>query len=189
MATSNTAIANRALQKLGEERIESLSQDAPNARSMAAVLEPIRDALQRKYVWSFCIKRASIAADADQTEWGDLNRYSLPNDFLRLIRDDETGFAVNWKIEGLYIVTPDSAPLDIKYVAKIEDPNYFDTLFIEAMAAKMAYEACQEITGSTSKQDRCERDFTVAVSEAMRIGAMEKPSEEPPEDDWNLSRL
>jgi hypothetical protein len=188
MAISNVAIVNRALQKLGAERIESLTQDHPNARSMNAAFEQVRDAELRRYVWTFAIKRASIAADASDTLWGDWNQYSLPNDFLRLIRDDETGHAPDWRIEGLYIITQDAAPLEIRYVAKITDPNYFDSLFVEALACKLAVETCEEITQSTSKAQRVRGDYDFAIGEAKRISAIEKEAQEFPEDSWLTAR-
>lgn len=189
MAASNVLIANRALQKLGAKRISSLTQDHPNARSMNAAFESVRDAELRRYVWSFAIARASIAADATDSLWGDWNRYSLPNDFLRLIRDDETGFHVDWKIEGLYILTADVSPLKIKYVARIEDPNYFDPLFIEAFAAKLALECAVEIKdASVTDFSKIEDSYDRAISEARMIGAIEKEAQEPPEDPWLAAR-
>lgn len=189
MAVSSVAIANRALQKLGAERIESLSQDDPNARSMNAAFGMVRDAELRRYVWSFAIKRESIAADAADTTWGSWNRYSLPNDFLRLIRDDETGQAPDWRIEGLFIVTADAAPLDIRYVARIDDPNFYDPLFVEAFASKLAVETCQEITQSNGKKEGAQRDYDFAINEAKRVGAIEKEAQEFPEDSWLNARL
>jgi len=185
MAISNVGIANLALQKLGSpKRLESLTQDAPNARTLTACFESVRRAELRRYTWGFSIKRASIAADGDQTVWGSLNRFSIPNDYLRLIRDDESGFALDWHLEGLFIVTADSAPLDIKYVADITDPNYYDSLFVEAFASKLAYQTCKEITGSTNQQAVAKQDYDFAIAEAKRIGAIEKEAQAFPEDLW-----
>lgn len=188
MALSTVAIANRALQKLGAGRVESLTQNHPNARSMNAAFATVRDAELRRYNWGFAIKRASIAADGDGPEWGDWNRYSLPGDYISLIRDDETGVAVDWKIEGLFILSADEAPLDIRYIARIEDPNYYDALFVEAFACKLALECCQEITQSTSKKASIEADYDFAIREAKRLGSIEKPAQEFPEDSWLLVR-
>lgn len=188
MATSKVAIANRALQKLGAKRIESLAQDHPNARSINAAYDMQRDWLLRKYVWSFAIKRASIAADGDGPEWGDWDRYTVPNDFVRLIRDDESGHTVDWKIEGLHILSADGSPLEIRYVARIDDTNFYDPLFVEALASKIAFECCEEITGNTTKKNRAEKDLDTAISEAERIGAIEKAPEEFPEDDYITAR-
>lgn len=189
MATSKVAIANLALQKLGAARISALDQDASNARSMNAAYDLMRDAELRRYRWGFAIKRDSIAADAADTVWGDWKRYSLPNDFLALIRDDETGQAPDWRIEGLYIVTADASPLQIRYVARIDDPNYYDALFIESFACRLALQTCEEITGSTSKKAKIQEDYDFAIAEAKRMGAIEKPAQEFPEDDWVNARL
>jgi len=189
MATSEVAIANRALQKLGAKRIESLTQDHPNARSMNAAYILVRDAELRRYPWSFAIKREALAADPADTLWGGWNRFSLPNDFLALIRDDETGQAPDWRIEGIFIVTADAAPLNIRYIARITDPNFFDALFIEAFAAKLALECCEEITQSSSKKESLKSDYDFAINQAKRIGAIEKPAFVFAEDDWINARL
>lgn len=184
MATSKVAIANLALQKLGVKRIESLTQDAPNARSVNACFDALRDSLLRRYDWSFAIKRDSIAADGDYDEWGDWDAYSKPNDFIRLLRDNESGQAVDWKIEGDFILSRDGAPLEIRYIARIEDPNAYDSTFVEALACAIASQCCEEITGSTAKQDRIDKARDAAIDEGYRTGAIEKEASEPPEDDW-----
>ena len=190
MAASTVLIANRALQKLGAKRISSLTQDHPNARSMNAAFESVRDAELRRYIWSFAIKRASIAADGtDETILNTWNRYSLPNDFIRLIRDDESGFYVDWKIEGLYILSATTSPLEIRYVARIEDPNYYDPLFSEALAAKLALECAIEIKdAAVTDFAKIEDSYDRAVSEARMVGAIEKEAQEFPEDPWLAAR-
>jgi hypothetical protein len=195
MAVSKVAIANRALQKLGAKRIEALTQDHPNARSMSAAFDLVRDAEIRRYRWGFAIKRKSIAADGDETTWGEWKRYSLPNDYLAIIRDDESGQTVDWRIEagedgeGVFIVTATESPLEIRYIARIEDPNYYDPLFIEAFACKLALETCEEITQSTSKKESIRGDYDAAIAEAKKQGAYEQPAQDFPEDDWILARL
>ena len=185
MATSKVAIANGALQRLGSpKRLESLTQDHPNARTMNAAYAPVRDALLRRYDWCFAISRASIAADGDDPVWGDWNRYSLPNDYIRLIRDDEGGEHLDWKVEGLYILTEDASPLEIRYIARIDDPNYYDANFIEAFECALALKTCEEVTQSTSKKAGIKSDYDDAIAEAKKSGAIEKAARTFPEDDW-----
>ena len=189
MAVSKVQIANRALQKLGAKRISSLEQDHPNARSMNAAFELVRDTELRRYAWSFAIKRDSIAADGDDSLWGNWNRYSLPNDFIRLIRDDESGSHVDWKIEGLYILSKDASPLEIRYIARIEDPNYYDALFIEAFAGRLASQCYTEIKdSSTTDKESVKDDYKADIAEAKRVGAIEKEAQEFPEDEWLAAR-
>lgn len=188
MAISNVAIANGALQRLGAKRIESLTQDHPNARSMNACFERVRGSLIRQYDWAFAIKRDSIAADGDDPVWGDYNRYSLPNDYIRLLRDDESGVRVDWKLEGGYIVTKDAAPLEIRYIARIEDPTKFDALFVPVFELKLAVATCKEITGSNSLKNDLYNELGNEMSEAKKWGAIEKGGQDQPEDDWLLAR-
>lgn len=193
MATSKVAIGNGAMQRLGAGRIESLTQDSPNARSINAAYEPARRALLRKYDWGFAIRRESIAADGDQTSWGGHNRFVLPNDYVRVIRDNESGQRVDWKIEsaadvGVYIVTDDASPLEIRYLADVDDPNFYDATFIEALECAIALRTCQEITGSSAKKDGIKDDFDTAIAEAKRTGAIEKDAQDSPEDSWLLAR-
>lgn len=189
MSTSNVSIANGALQRLGAKRISSFTQDHPNARSVNVAFDGVRQSLLRRYDWSFAIKRASIAADSEGPVWGDWNRYSLPNDFIRLLRDDESGQQVDFKIEGLYILSANASPLEIRYIADIDDPTYFDAAFVEAFEHKLAEEICEDVTSSTSKKASIQQDFEEAIAEARRVGAIEKPAAEAPEDAWVNARL
>jgi len=194
MATSKVAIANGALQRLGvSQKLESLTQNNPNARTMNLAFEPTRKALLRKYDWGFAIRRKSIAADGGQTAWGSHNRYVLPNDYIRIIRDDESGFEVDWKIEsdadiGVYIVTDDKSPLKVRYLADVTDPNFYDALFIDALECALALKTCKEVTGSTTAKDSITDDFNTAIAEAKKSGAIEKAAQESPEDSWITAR-
>lgn len=191
MTVSNVEIANRALQKQGAKRISSLDQDTPNARTMNAAFTRVRRALLRAYAWSFAIKRDSIAADSTDAidiGGGTWKRYSLPNDFLRLTRDDESGFHVDWKVEGQYILSKTASPLKIKYIADIEDPNFYDDLFIEAFATKLAMETIKEVSDSMTDKESLKDDFKTAIAEAKNVGFIEKEAIEPPEDPWLSAR-
>lgn len=187
MTVSNVSIANRALQKLGAKRVESLSQDHPNARSLNTAFEPVRNALIRKYPWSFAIKRESVAADGDETLWGGLNRFSLPADFGRLLRDDETGVRVDWKIEGRYIVTLDAAPLEFRYVAIVTDPTEFDPSFIELLSTALAMETCEDVTGSPGKLESLKNGYARELADAKNANAFETGAVESLEDDWLIA--
>lgn len=189
MAVSKVSIANGALQRLAAKRIESLTQDHPNARSMNAAYEPVRKALLRKYDWSFAIARKSIAADGAGPVWGDWDRFTKPNDFIRLLRDNETGHAVDWKIEGNFILSRDGAPLEIRYIADIDDPTLYDSTFVEAFECALAMKCCKEVTGSLTLHKGVKEDFDDILTDAKQSGAVEKEAEEFPEDDWVMARL
>jgi hypothetical protein len=184
---SDTEIANRALQKLGAKRITSLTQDHKNARSMNVAFIPVREAILRAHPWAFAIKRAQLAASATAPDFGPAQAFPLPSDFLRLLHPDlETNYNnLDWKIEGREILTEDSAPLDIRYIYRVEDPNTMDPIFRELFSSTLALELCEEITQSNTKKDFLKRELKDILSEARRTNAIEKiRSDEPPEDTW-----
>ena len=132
---SEVEIANRALQKLGAARITSLTDNSVNARACNACYTVLRDSELRAHPWNFSISRAILAADATVPVFTRANAFQLPSDFLRLLpRDPEDNIDFHdWQIEGQKIYTNDAAPLHIRYVAQVTDPNKMDVLFRETL--------------------------------------------------------
>lgn len=183
---SEVEICNRALQRLGAKRITSLTDDSRNARSCNAAYFVLRDAELRAHPWSFSIKRAQLAADATAPLFEKARSFTLPASSLRLYEDDPAVVNNNkdWVIEGDKILTDDTAPLDIRYIDQITDPNEMDVLFREALAAKIAFELAEEITQSNTKKRDALRAYEDAIAMAKRTNSIEKTSEKPPEDTW-----
>jgi len=75
-----------------------------------------------------------------------------------------------YEIEGSQILTIFNAPLKIRYIQDVTDPGRFDALFVEALAAKLAYEACEEITQSLSKRQQAGEDYKQAIRDATMTG-------------------
>lgn len=186
MAASDTEIANLALQKLGAARITSLAENKPNARTINACYTAIRDRELRAYAWGFAKTRASLAADATAPAFGPSNAFVLPADYLRLLKPRDR--RVDWLIENhngnVAVLTYDSAPLEIVYIRRITDPTKFDALFSEALACKLAWHTCEEITQSNQKKADILTEYRMSISEARRTNSIEKESDEPLEDEW-----
>ena len=188
---SEVDIANRALQKLGAERIVSLTQDSENARACNLAYPLVRDAELRAHPWNFAIARVSLPADATAPAFGPANSFTLPSDFLRLLPVDpeEVINDEDWRIEGKKILTNDSAPLQVRYIYRVTDPNEFDSLFVEALASKIAFQICEKITQSNQKKAAAAEDYKMAIAAARRINAFENVAQEPPPDPWDTARL
>lgn len=188
---SKVEICNRALQKLGAKRIVSIDEDSRNARSCNIAYDPVRKALLRSHPWSCAIARASLAADSTAPSWGRANAFQLPANFIRLVDNypEQRSNSKDWIIEGKKILTNDSAPLNIRYVYDLDDPNIMDALYREAFAAQLAWELCEEITQSTSKKQELSADVRQILAEARRANAIEKMPEEAVEDTWLSVRL
>lgn len=192
MATSNVAIANRALQHLGAARISDLSQDSKSAREMNTAFVPVRDALLEEYDWNFAITRVSQAKLSGEDPYEGLNRFLLPDDFIRLLIDDETATKSttekDWQIEnaaeGRVLMTADDSPLNYRYIAQITDPTRFSKAFDETLAVDLAINTCYAITGSGTLLDRLGAARTRMVNRAKRTNAIQNQARQPKEDSW-----
>lgn len=180
---SEVEICNRALQKIGADRIVALDQDSRNARACNSAYSVVRDAELRAHPWSFAIKRDSLAADVAVPSGEDFDRqFTLPTDCLRVLMPAD--LYLDWTIEGRKILTNDAAPVYLRYISRVEDPSQFDVLFIEALASRLAHELCEQITQSNSKKESARQDYKDAIREARRVNAIEKIADEAPEDPW-----
>lgn len=188
---SEVDICNRALQKLGADRITSLTQNSVNARACNLAYEHVRDAELRKHPWNFAITRTTLAEDATAPSFGYAAQFTLPVDCLRLLPPDPLSSNFNyldWKIEGRKILTDEETSLEIRYIKREEDTGMFDALFTEALSCAIAVELCEELTQSNTKAQIVRDDYIKAIREARKMNAFENHSEEPQTDKWITCR-
>lgn len=203
---SEVDIANRALSMLGEDRITALTDNNKGARAMNARFELLRDAELTSYPWRFAVKRVSLAASTDVPAWGYSLIYNLPSDNLRTtkiggmainsgaigvmyestgISTDSTPYEI---IEGR-LHTNMSAPLDYEYIARITNTGLFDPLFVEALAARLAADAAEEMTQSKSKKEAALFTYRKTLSDARRVNSLLKPPRLRSSGRWMQSRI
>lgn len=201
MAVSEVAICNAALSKLGAGSITALTENVKNAREMSLRYASVRRAELRRRRWKFSIARASLAALASAPNADYARQFQLPNDYLRLIEGgDIASFAdlsdyrtangrALYSIEGRLLLTSLGAPLKIRYIGDVTDTSLFDPAFDESFASRLAYECCEAITQSTTKQDQCLRDYRMSILEGARANAIETPATDPADSEWVLARM
>lgn len=203
---SEVDIANRALSMLGEIRITSLDDNNKPARAMKARYTLLRDAELSAYPWRFAVKRVSLAASTDTPAWGYSTIYDRPVDDLRPVKVggafvNAEGIGVFYESTGVYteqspyeiiegrIHTDLSAPLDYEYVSQVTDTGQFDPLFVEALAARLASDAAEELTQSNSKKEFAAAVYKNTLSEARRINALYRPPRRRTDGRWMVSRV
>lgn len=193
-------IANRALTKLGAARIISLGDDNKQSRAVLSCFDDLRDDELRSHRWSFAMKRTSLAVDSEAPAFGFTYAYTLPADFLRLdlvndefpavVMDNYIGMETNeYAIEGNKILANIAAPLKLRYIARIEDPNQMDVNFREALSCRIAAELAEDLTQSNQKRELAWNEYKQAVSRAIRTNAIEKPPMMQGDNQWIMSRL
>ena len=197
---SQTEICNLALTKLGESnRITTIDDDTKPARELKAVYDMTRDALLRGHRWHFAMTRTALASLVAAPAWGYDTQFQLPPDFLRLdfvgdfyVGTDLSEFrgteSMFYALEGGKLLCDLDDPLNIRYVARIEDTSLYDPLFNEAFACKLGLQAVEALTQSNSKQESIAAQYDVAIREAKRTNAIERPPTPLADDTWMTAR-
>jgi hypothetical protein len=190
MAASIVGIWNRALQLLGASSVQSVSDTSKTGVECAKCYEVLRDKFLELHPFRFALEIATIAADNPAPDWGKTNSFTLPDDFLCLYADYEeyNSLDKDWEVQDGKIYTDDAAPLYIRYVAKVTDPNKMTPSFRELLSAGMADAMCEALTQSNSKKVAMERALDKAWKEARRANSRLTRSQSPPDDPYITAR-
>lgn len=199
-SASKVAICNRALTKLGARRILDVTDEVKEARELNSMWDLVRDAELRRNLWNFAMRRAALPALITTPAWGFAYEYQLPADLVRVVQvhdvyyvagltDYRTMMDVPFQVEGRKVLSDLDAPLKIRYVARVDDTQQWDALFVEAFASRLAYEACEAITQSNTKKEAAYADYQATVRQAKQVDAIENPAEPLPDSSWLLSRI
>lgn len=176
--TSAVEICNRAIEAVGHEPIGSLEESSKTARICNRLFPQLRDELTRAHPFNCTLSRATLAALEASPEWGFSVAFQLPADCLKVWRINAHPEA-DWRVEGRTIVTDLSAPLEILYGAKVEDPERLDPLFVAALAARLAMELAMPIAQSASLRDMMAKEFRDRLRDARSADAQEGLPEYP----------
>jgi len=183
---TKTEVANNALAFLAAGRISNvLDFDDEKSRQINAVFDSVAKQVIRSHRWSCCIKRATLVQLTElptvSRSYGYLYKYQLPSDSLRFLdingepwSDKTLRFDIN---NGSELHT-DDATVNIRYVAWISEPAEWDVLLAEAVSAKLAQRIARRITKDGISGEELEGHYQRAVSNAMRVDAMEVGSGE-----------
>lgn len=191
-------IINRALTKLGSERLMSESDNNAESRAIEAVYDGVLDNLLRVYRWSFAIKREQLAKLSTAPTYGYEYQYPLPTDCLRIdmvtdmAHQEWCGYTIpvpRYQVEGRKILTDMDSPIYIRYGARMNDPTLYDSAFTEALSCALAVEICESITQSSTKKQAAMQDFDLAIKQARTASAIERPPVLQRETSWYTARL
>lgn len=182
---STVDICNRALQKLGHTKITSLDDDVKAARESQRAYALVRDAVFRDHPWNSLLARASLAALSEAPAWGFARQYQLPVDCLRVLEADTP---CDWRVEGRRILCNAAAPLNILYVRQEDDPQQYDLLLVEALAARLAGELAEALTQSNTKKEMAEREYLEVLGRARRADAQEGAAQRLFRSSWLEAR-
>lgn len=192
MATSLVDVANLALQKLGSDRIITLSDDTKPARLVNSCHELLRRRELRAYKWNFALRRSILSPDSTAPAFGYSYAFPLPNGCLRIIPPART--QLDWKVENHNdvpaILTNDGTAIQLRFIKDVTDANIWDPMFIEMYACKIAWHLCESLTQSNTKKEALKNEYGLLRTEARQMNAFEQGADrKQPVDEWLTARL
>ncbi|MBO4480644.1 MAG: hypothetical protein J5742_03420 [Alphaproteobacteria bacterium] len=124
-------LCSMALLKLGENPIQSLSDDTATAKLGRTLVDFVIDSLLTMHPWKFACRTYNLNANIDGS-------FNIPTDVLRIVK-------TNGRVMEDKIIS-DSKEISITAIVRISPdkfPNYFSSLVV----TKLATEFCMPITG------------------------------------------
>lgn len=121
------------------------------------------------------------------------NVFVLPASYLRLAPQNPKPGAEqlgapsgalykDWVLEGPFLVSAETGPILLRFVANVTDVARMHAMFCEGLAAKIALEVCEPLTQSTDKQQLIMRKYAEYMGRAKIVDAIEQGFQEQPDD-------
>ena len=149
---SETSICNQALSWLGATPITSIEEASTEAEYCRNNYPFVRDAVLEERHWSFAYDRATSTV-ADQPAWGDLYEHPVPLDWMYVheVYTDTYGTPSEWIKEGRYVLAPETT-VYMRGIKRVTDTGQFTTLFVQAVAARLAADLAIPLTENRQLQ-------------------------------------
>ncbi len=177
---SEVEICNLAIAKAGSDSfITSLSDDnVKTARLCSIFYGPIRDSLLRSHLWRFARKQYQLAPLMEEPLFNDGYYFQMPTDCLRVVVPDDEYFQTygRWSVEGDKILA-DTDLLNIVGIKRVTDTAFFDPIFTEALATRLAHELCIPLAQSLELKQTLKDDMRELTIRAAHVGATEQDSQ------------
>lgn len=184
MATE-VSICNQAISWLGGTLIISLDQDSTEAKLCKANFEHLRDLVLEAKDWTFATKRLQLAKLGTPPVYGFSAAFAVPSDCIRVLQcspnpslgtsstspgpsreslriGDE--LRTEWQREGQTIVC-DEDTMYARYIFRETDPSKFSPGFVQALAARIAWDIANPLTRSNALEEKMQRKYEMAIDD------------------------
>ena len=190
MASSEVAIVNLALAKLGEEALTALSDESPAGRLALRHYATIRDIVLRKRQWNCATRRATLSKLATGPTFGFSNAFALPTDFIRLANLEDLGddFRIENTDDGRVVVS-DNDSVNLVYIFRLTDVVQMDELLKETIAALIAEKFAYKLTGDLVLANDMKKEYDEILADATHVDRSEAPVEEIQPSSWIEARI
>lgn len=180
---TKTSIANLTLSELGAALVTNIDTDTG---SVAARVRLVWDfALNwalSMHPWNFAIKRVADVAATTAPAWGYDYAYNLPANYVRILgigKDGSELDRVPWSVElnatgdQRILVTDLQAPIDIKYIALVTNPELYTPTFCIALSKVLKIFLARPLTGKPEIKTEAENELAVFMQTAQTTDGLE----------------
>ena len=188
VVSSSVEICNLAIADLGGKTLTNITDDSKEGRFCNRRYANLRDSVLRAHPWNFATKRVELARSTTDPVFKYAYAHTLPSDFLRLLGTNEDSTDFEYKIEN-GVIASDAGSLKIKYIFRQENVNRYDSLFVEALAARIAAALSYPLTGDRNLSHSFWEEYKNKVSEAWSADGMEGSPDRLIADEWIEARL
>lgn len=178
-------IANMALAHIACAPIQTLEDGSESSRLIKLHYDNCRQDVLRAFPWTF----ATITTNLVLTSFTVPKYaycYAYPNKCVRVVRVFPEGFGrrndVIWaEFEASLapdgktrIVSTDCQNAYVEYIYDVTDCNAYDSLFVEALSYKLAYEINRSKTDDSNLTNEIYGRYQMVLAEAQHSSAMER---------------
>ena len=177
---SEVSICNQALTFLGQKPITSLNDANTTAEWMRNNYPFIRDAVLEERMWTFATARAS-STTMERDAWDTAYAHPEPDNWIsvfRIYRNSgiSTLTSIDWRFEDGNILCSESNIL-LWGLKRVTDTGKFSPLFVQALAARIAADACIPLTENRQMQVDMWNLYKTKLAEAAAKDGMQGSNE------------
>lgn len=179
MASSTTQIANLAMAKIGQGRIESLTEDSKQARWANELFGQARDFVTEAGIWRHA-KATLQLEETTNTRANDYDfAYTRPSDCLKLLyllpyqEGFDPRYPIRFETEADVIFTDEALARGV-YIKQITDVTKFAPSFTDAVAWYLAHLLVQPLRLENALIGTTLSGYGQAMAHAVAMGACEQ---------------
>ncbi len=173
MATE-VQICNLALSWMGQNLINSLTDNQNEAKVMNANYVLSRDKVIGDHAWSFALERQTLAPVAATPAFGAGNQFLIPSNVLRVHRVYRANNAVQtgkfqnarWVREGQHIIATEEV-VWAHFIVRVTNSDLFNAQVAHAIAAQLGVDTALTFTESLKMVEVMEKRYIEKLSDAI----------------------
>lgn len=178
MSATQVSICSNALLMLGAQTISAIDEDSERASLAANLYESTRDMVLRSHPWNCAVKRVVMAPDSAAPVGSDYSaQFTLPSDFLRVLRVGGAYEDVDYKVESGKILASGTS-LELRYIWKNTTESTWDAMLVKAMELHMAAAMAYPITMSASKEQLQQEKLERFMKQCRAVDGQDDPAQQ-----------